>query len=130
MPNYEYRCLDCRKRVSVYQSYAAYGVEPVTCPLCGGSRLERLLNRVRLLRSDEARLIRLQMSLPGTRSTRRIPRAMARMMRRMGQELGEEVPPEFDEIVGRMEAGESPEEIEEEFPDLGTGGEAGAEDEF
>lgn len=130
MPNYEYRCLDCRKRVSVYQSYAAYGVEPVTCPVCGGSRLERLLNRVRLLRSDEARLDSASDESAWDSVDEEDPRAMARMMRRMGQELGEEVPPEFDEIVGRMEAGESPEEIEQEFPDLGTGGEAGAEDEF
>jgi hypothetical protein len=35
--------------------------------------------------------------------------------------LGEEVPPEFDEVVGRLESGESPEEIEESMPDLGGG---------
>ncbi len=43
------------------------------------------------------------------------------MMRKMGQELGEELPPEFDEVVDRLEAGENPEEIEESMPDLGGG---------
>jgi hypothetical protein len=50
------------------------------------------------------------------------PRAMGRMMRQMSSELGEEMPPEFDEVVGRLEAGESPEEIEQSMPELGEGG--------
>jgi hypothetical protein len=47
------------------------------------------------------------------------PRAMARMMRQMSEEAGEDMPPEFDEVVGRLEAGESPEEIEQTMPELG-----------
>jgi hypothetical protein len=47
------------------------------------------------------------------------PRAMGRMMRKMGNEMGEEVPPEFNEVVDRLEKGQSPEEIEKEIPDLG-----------
>jgi hypothetical protein len=43
-------------------------------------------------------------------------------MRKMGRELGEEMPPEFDEVVDRLEKGQSPEEIEKEIPDLGEGG--------
>jgi hypothetical protein len=46
---------------------------------------------------------------------------MAKMMRKMGQEMGEELPPEFDEVVDRLEAGEDPEAIEESMPDLGGG---------
>jgi hypothetical protein len=49
------------------------------------------------------------------------PRSMAKMMRKMGQEMGEELPEEFDEVVDRLEAGESPESIEETMPDLGLG---------
>lgn len=47
------------------------------------------------------------------------PKAMGRMMRKMGKELGEALPPEFDEVVDRLEAGQSPEEIEKAIPDLG-----------
>jgi len=56
------------------------------------------------------------------------PQAMARMMRRMGQEMGEDLPPEFDEVVDRMEAGEDPDEIEKDFPDLGAGASGMGED--
>ncbi len=47
------------------------------------------------------------------------PKEMGRMMRKMGKEMGEEMPPEFDEVVGRLEAGQSPEEIESAVPNLG-----------
>jgi len=54
------------------------------------------------------------------------PQAMGRMMRKMGNEMGEQLPPEFNDVVGRLEKGQSPEEIEKEMPDLG--GDAGEED--
>ena len=47
------------------------------------------------------------------------PQELGRMMRKMGRELGEEMPPEFDEVVDRLEKGQSPEEIESALPDLG-----------
>jgi len=50
------------------------------------------------------------------------PQAMGRMMRKMGKEMGEELPPEFDEVVDRLEAGQSPEEIESAVPNLGDAG--------
>jgi hypothetical protein len=33
-------------------------------------------------------------------------------MRKMGREMGEDLGPEFDETIDRLEAGESPEEVE------------------
>jgi len=48
------------------------------------------------------------------------PHAMGQMMRKMGKEMGEELPPEFDEVTNRLEAGQSPEEIESALPDLGS----------
>ena len=47
------------------------------------------------------------------------PQALGRMMRKMGSELGEEMPPEFGEVVDRLEKGQSPEDIEQAMPDLG-----------
>jgi hypothetical protein len=41
------------------------------------------------------------------------------MMRKMGQEMGEEIGPEFDEVVDRLESGQSPDEIEKAIPELG-----------
>ena len=44
------------------------------------------------------------------------PRAIARMARSMAREMGEEMPPGYDELLGRMESGETPHE--EEFAAL------------
>lgn len=48
------------------------------------------------------------------------PQAMGRMMRKMGTEIGEDLPPEFDEVVDRLEKGQRPEDIEKAIPDLGN----------
>lgn len=59
------------------------------------------------------------------------PKAMGQMMRKMGKEMGEELPPEFDEVVDRLESGQSPDEIESALPDLGNdaiGGGGGDDD--
>jgi hypothetical protein len=47
------------------------------------------------------------------------PRSIARFMRKMGDETGEDLGDEFEEVVDRLEAGESPEDIESSMPDLG-----------
>jgi hypothetical protein len=44
------------------------------------------------------------------------------MMRQMSRELGEDMGPEFDEVVDRLEKGQSPEDIEHDLPDLGSDG--------
>ena len=56
------------------------------------------------------------------------PKAMGRMMRKMGKEMGEELPAEFDEVVNRLESGQSPEEIESALPALGNDLGGGDED--
>ncbi len=119
MPRYDYRCLNCRKRSSIYQTYEEYGEVPVECPHCGSADLQRLIGRVRFARSEESRLESLADPSDWGDFDEEDPRSMARMMRRMGQEMGEDLPPEFDEVVDRLEAGESPEDIEASMPDLG-----------
>ena len=41
------------------------------------------------------------------------PKSLARFMRKMADETGEEMGAEFDEVVGRLEAGEDPEDDRE-----------------
>jgi hypothetical protein len=48
------------------------------------------------------------------------PKALGQMMKKMGKEMGEDVPPEFDDVVDRLEAGQSPEDIEAAMPGLGA----------
>jgi len=129
MPTYDYGCLDCRKRVSLYQTYSEYGKTPVTCPHCGSPNLKRRISRVRVLRSEDSRLDSLADPDDWGDIDENDPRSVARAMRRMGDEMGEDMPDEFDEVVDRLESGEDPEAIEKDMPDLGgDGGDDGGDD--
>lgn len=122
MPVYDYICLNCKKRFDVFMSYREYGQRPVVCTHCGSSNVRRRLPRVRVAKSEESRLESMAddfgdpSALAGLEDD---PQALGRLMRKMGRELGEEMPPEFDEVVDRLEKGESPEDIEKAIPDLG-----------
>lgn len=127
MPIYEYRCHDCRRRVSVmWRSFAEAEQGQSACPRCGGGNLTRLISRVRVLRSAGGSLD--DMSDPSSLADfdENDPRSMARLMRRMADETGEDMGPEMAEVIGRLEAGEDPEAIEKSMPELM--GEGGGED--
>jgi putative FmdB family regulatory protein len=125
MPNYEFRCLNCKRRFEVYLSYSEYGKQSlpgkqsIRCPHCHSDQVQRRIGRVRFARSEESHLDSLgdPDSLAGLEDD---PQAMARMMRQMSTEMGEDLGPEFDEVVDRLESGQSPEEIEAAIPDLGS----------
>jgi len=120
MPIYEYRCRDCRRRVSLfYRSFSEVEEEP-TCPRCGGKRLRRLISRVAVVRSEESRLDDMADPSMLDGLDEDDPKSLARWMRKMSSEMGEEMPSEFDEVIDRLESGQSPEEIEESMPDLGA----------
>ncbi|MDT8898353.1 zinc ribbon domain-containing protein [Thermanaerothrix sp. 4228-RoL] len=130
MPTYEYRCLDCRKRFEVFMTYAEYGTRAVTCLHCSSSNVQRRIGRVRVARSEESRLEDLAdpSKLAGLEDD---PKTLGRMMRQMSKEVGEDLGDVFDEVVSRLEAGQSPEDIEREIPELGSdeaGGDLGADD--
>jgi putative FmdB family regulatory protein len=132
MPIYEYRCQDCRRRVSLFfRSFSDVADEPA-CPRCGGTRLRRVISRVSVVRSEESRLDGLaDPSMLGDLDEDD-PKSMARWMRKMSGEIGEEMPEEFDEVIDRLESGQSPDEIEEAMPELAEdmGGGLGAMDDF
>jgi len=118
MPDYQYRCLDCKKRFDVFMTYSEYGTHNVQCKHCASENVERRIGRIRFARSEESRMESL--ADPGNLDgLDEDPRALGRMMRQMSGEMGEELGPEFDEVVNRLEAGQSPEEIEKAVPDLG-----------
>ena len=122
MPNYEYRCLNCRKRFEIFMSYSEYGSRVVTCPHCQSDNITRRIGRIRVARSGESRIE--SMADPSALAAMEDdPRALGRMMREMSGEMGEDMGPEFDEVIGRLEAGQSPDEIQSELPDLGGGAE-------
>ena len=132
MPIYEYRCQDCRRQVSLFfRSFSDIADEPV-CPRCGGTRLRRVISRVSVIRSEESRLDDLaDPSMLGDLDEDD-PKSLARWMRKMSGEVGEEMPEEFDEVIDRLESGQSPDEIEEAMPELAEdmGGAPGGMDDF
>lgn len=119
MPTYEYICHDCKRTFELFMSYAEYGKKEVQCPYCNSTRVVRRIGRIRVARSEESRLESLvdPSMLDGLEDD---PKALGRMMRTMSKELGEDMGPEFEEVVDRLEKGQSPEEIEKELPDLGS----------
>jgi len=132
MPIYEYRCSDCKKKVSVFfRTLSAVDHNAARCPICGGKNLTRLVSRVRALRSEESRLGNLAEESALAGLDENDPKSMGRWMRKMATEAGEEMPPEFDEVAGRLESGENPESIEKSMPELAEtagGGDVGGED--
>ena len=122
MPIFEYRCLDCKKKVSVFfRSMSAVDHNQARCPICGGSHLTRLVSRVRAIRSEEARLDSLADDTMMSGLDENDPQSMGRWMRKMAAESGEGMPAEFDEVVGRLESGQDPESIEKSMPELADG---------
>ena len=122
MPAYEYNCLDCKRRFEVFMSYADYGEKEVACTYCSSVNIRRRIGRIRIAKSDDSRMESLAgdfddpAALAGLEED---PQALGRMMRKMSREMGEDLGPEFDEVVDRLEKGQSPEDIEAALPDLG-----------
>ena len=121
MPTYEFRCQDCCKKFEVFLTYSQYDDHKTTCPACKSKRLERVIRKVRVSLGDKGRLSELSDSA-NLDAIDQDPRSLGRMMRQMKDEVGaDDMPAEFDEVVSRLEKGESPEAIERAMPDLGDG---------
>jgi len=127
MPTYDFVCLNCQQRFDLFLTYSEYGSKTVTCTNCGSDNVRRRMTKVRVAKSEESRIENMMdpSALEGMEDD---PKAMGQMMRKMGKEMGEDLPPEFDDVVDRLEAGQSPEEIESAHPDLGAGAEGGDDD--
>jgi len=122
MPNYDYRCLECRRKLRYFFTYEEYDTAEPTCSHCGSKNVQRLINRVALGKSEESRMDAMDPEKMMAGLDEDDPRSMGRFMRQMSQEMGEDMGDEFNEVVGRLESGESPETIEESMPELAAGG--------
>ncbi len=128
MPIYEYRCSNCKRKVSIFwRTLSAVNESEARCTFCGSPRLSRLVSKVRVIRggsaSDDASSGSMgaddDMDMPGLEGLdENDPRALGRFLRKMAAETGENMGPEFDEVVGRLEKGEDPEKIEESMGDV------------
>ncbi len=120
MPTYAFICNDCQQRFDVFLTFAEYGKKKVTCTFCKSKNVRRRMTKVRIAKSEESRMESMANDFSGFEGLEDDPKAMGRMMRKMGKEMGEEMPSDFNEVVDRLESGQSPEEIEKTLPDLGN----------
>ena len=120
MPTYDFICNDCAQRFEVFLTFSEYGKKSVKCSCCDSKNVRRRMTKVRIAKSEESRMESMADDFSGFEGMEENPEAMGRMMRKMGKQMGEELPPEFNEVVDRLEKGQSPEEIEKELPDLGN----------
>ena len=133
MPIYEYRCGDCKRRVSIFfPSFSAAERRTAagenSCPNCGSVHLTRLMSRARAIRhgasGDEDISSMPDSMLDGLDEDD--PRAVARWARQMKDAMGEELDmgPEFDRALARIEAGEDPDKVMEDLDPDALGGPA------
>jgi putative FmdB family regulatory protein len=132
MPIYEYRCQNCQRRFSVFwRTISSTNDDKVICKRCGSHDIVRLVSRVRVLKSEDSRMEDLADPSSWGDFDENDPKSMGRFMRKMMKEMGDEAEdlgPEFEEVVDRLEAGQDPDAIEKDMPDLlGDAGDSGVD---
>lgn len=151
MPIYEYYSPDTNKVYSFFARSLGDRERLPRCPDNAEARMERLVSAFAVTgrakeapegvgEGDmddprmEAAMAQLEREMAGMDEENPDPRQMGRMMRRMSELTGERLPGEMEEMVRRLELGEDPDKLEEEFGDafdeegmMGEG-EAGGED--
>lgn len=125
MPYYDYICNSCRKPSRLFFTYAEYGEKQPICQHCQSTNLQRRISRVALGKSEDARMDSMMDESALAGLDEEDPRAIGRFMRKMSREMGEDMGEEFNEVVDRLEKGQSPEDIESAMPDLATGADDG-----
>ncbi|GJM42034.1 MAG: hypothetical protein DHS20C20_23160 [Ardenticatenaceae bacterium] len=120
MPFYDFQCLACGQHARLQFTYSEYGkVQPV-CPHCQSEEMKRLISRIALAKSEDARLgSMMDTDLSGLDEND--PQSLGKFMRKMGKDMGEDLGDEFNEVVDRLEKGETPDSIEQSMPDLAGG---------
>jgi putative FmdB family regulatory protein len=121
MPIYEYRCRVCKFKSNLFfRSIAAASENSETtdlaCPKCGNKALSRIFSRFAVRRgsSDEGEeLYEIDRMLAGVDESD--PQSVARVARKIVQQTGEDIGPEFDEAMSRIESGEEPDSVIEDY---------------
>ena len=137
MPIYEFHSPDTNKIYSFFaRSLACAGKIP-RCPDDPNAQMERLVSKFALTgrakeKSDtpagddmdprmERVMADMERDMAGMDENNPDPRALGRMMRKMTEATGQKMPGEMEQMIRRLESGEDPEKLEEEFGDAFEG---------
>ncbi len=139
MPIYEFFCPDCNTIFNFFSRRINTDRQP-DCPRCGRPGLDKMMSTFATIgRAGEEDAgddplagldeTRMEAAMAGLmREAEHIneddPRQMAHLMRRFSQETGISLGDSMEEALARMEAGEDPEQVEEEMGDLLEGDDA------
>ena len=106
MPIYEYRCLACKRRTSIFVRSISSPLR-AKCEHCGSTKVSRLMSKFAVQRAS------INLDDPGAMDDldENDPQAVARWARQMKDEMGEDLGPEFDDMITRIESGEDPEGV-------------------
>jgi putative FmdB family regulatory protein len=116
MPIYEFRCNRCRNRVSIFQRRIG-APAAFACSKCGSNDLTRLISAFAVVRGEEAIFDSMDDDSLFSGVDENDPKSMAAWARKMSSRFGEGGDPEFDEMIDRMEAGQTPDELGDEDGD-------------
>jgi putative FmdB family regulatory protein len=98
MPIYEYRCRQCRKKFEhIHLSTGC--AETICCPHCKSQELDRLISRVRVMKSEESRLESMADPSKLSGFDENDPQSVARWMRKMSKEMGEDLGDDVEQVV-------------------------------
>jgi len=134
MPIYEFYCPDCHRIFNFYSKSVNTQKRPF-CPKCGKVKLERWMSVFATVKNKGESTSEEDMSMPDlddakmekamdvlAREAEHIdeddPRQAANLMRKLTDMTGLKLGPGMEEALKRMEAGEDPEQIEEEMGDI------------
>ena len=132
MPIYEFYCPDNHRIYSFFARSLAYAGKTPRCPDNPKHRMERVMSTFAVTGRAkekpemsasggdddprmEAALAQMEREMGAIDEDNPNPRQLASMMRRMSEITGEKVPEQMEEMLGRLEAGENPEHLDEEM---------------
>lgn len=133
MPIYEFYSPDTNRIYSFFARSISYADKIPRCPDKDGARMERMVSRFAFTgRAKEAgddapgesdprmerMMAEMEREMSGLDENNPDPRALGRMMRKMTEATGQAMPSEMEHMIRRLEAGEDPERLEEEFGDV------------
>ena len=132
MPIYEFFCPDNRRIYSFFARSLRFADKVPRCPDHPKWKLEKMLSSFAITGNreepkadtggDDAQMDAAMDVMERefgsiADSDNPDPRAVAKMMRRMGELTGGKMPAQMEEMIARMEKGEDPDKLEEDYGD-------------
>jgi len=132
MPIYEFYSPDTNRIYSFFARSLAQGRAVPRCPDRAGARMERLVSRFAVTgrakentgpaedvvdpRMERA-MAEMEHEMSSMSDDNPDPRQIGRLMRKMTEATGKKMPAEMEQMIQRLEKGEDPERLEEEYGD-------------